>query len=165
MIRALNENDVDAFIKIRSDSLKMDPKSFGAMPNVVIDREQTILDLKQKNDENFILGYFDEDQLVGITGFIREQRAKTHHKGFVWGVFVYKEYRGRRIGKRLMEELIQKVESLEGIQKIVLSVSHTSDNACKMYERLGFVLYGREPNAMIWEDESIDTLLLQKVFP
>jgi len=163
MIRILNENDVDHFIKIRKDSLQLDPKSFGAMPNVKIDREQTIKDLKKKDEENFILGYFENEKLVGILGFIRNHNKKIRHKGYIWGVFVYQEFRGKKIGDRLMQECIERASNLPGLQKILLSVSHISQNALYLYEKLGFEIYGTEPNAMMWEGERIDEIFMQKV--
>ena len=56
MIRALNENDVAAFIKIRSDGLRLSPRSFGAdpVPQIEMDVKTTQKDLKAKNESNFI---------------------------------------------------------------------------------------------------------------
>lgn len=163
MIRHLNEHDIDLFIKIRKDSLRLDPMSFGASPNSEIDRTKTIADLKAKNEENFILGYFDKDDLVGVLGFIRYRNEKTRHKGFIWGVFVYDKYRGRRIGSQLMETCIDQASKLPGIQKILLGVSHISDAAISLYERMGFNTYGREKNAMIWDGAYIDEVLMEKI--
>ena len=162
MVRALNENDVDLFIRIRNDSLQLDPKSFGASPNAKIDRDKTFEDLRTKNEENFILGYFEENRLVGMLGFLRYQNEKTRHKGFIWGVFVYKEHRGKKIGELLFQECIERVSVLDGMQKILLSSSHVSAAALGLYEKLGFKIYGRETNAMIWEGAFIDEIFFEK---
>lgn len=163
MIRPLDVTDVDSFIQIRSDSLRLDPKSFGASPTVQIDRNKTIQDFKAKNDENFILGYFEDDNLVGTLGFIRNQNEKTRHKGFIWGVYVYKEYRGKGIGGDLMRECIERVKLLPNFQKLILGVSHISDSALALYYKQGFEEYGREKNAMIWDGKFIDEILMEKV--
>ena len=163
MIRTLNENDVDIFIKIRKDSLRMNPKSFGSSPNAEINREKTFEDLKAKNDENFILGYFDGAELVGSLGFIRYQNEKVRHKGFIWGVFVYDQYRGKKIGKMLMQNCIDRASKLPGLEKIMLSVSHVSSAALALYTNIGFEIYGRETNAMIWEGAYIDEISMEKI--
>jgi len=163
MIRSLNEKDLDVFIKIRKDSLQLDPKSFGSSPNVKINREKTFNDLKAKNDENFILGYFVEDKLVGTLGFIRYENEKTRHKGFIWGVFVYDQFRGKKIGKLLMSECIDRASKLSGLHKLMLSVSHISAAAIALYSKMGFEVYGKEPKAMIWEGVFIDEILMQKI--
>lgn len=163
MIRSLNENDVDIFIKIRKDSLQLDPNSFGSSPNAEINREKTFKDLIAKNDENFILGYFEGDALVGILGFIRYGNEKTRHKGFIWGVFVYDQFRRKKIGKQLFEECIERVSKLPKLEKIILGVSHISAPALGLYKKMGFEVYGWEKKAMIWEGEYIDEILMEKV--
>lgn len=162
MIRPLDEKDIDQFIKIRKDSLSIYPKSFGADPSISINRESTIQDLKSKTDENFILGYFDQSELVGIIGFLRYLNPKTCHKAFIWGVFVYDEYRDKRIGSQLMKACIDKAKNIEGLEKIILGSSHISDAAIKLYQKFGFEVYGREKNAMIVDGEYIDEILFEK---
>jgi len=162
MIRALNENDVAAFIKIRCDSLQMSPSSFGAdpRPETEMDVQTTRRDLANKNDSNFILGYFEGAELAGIVGFIREQRLKTKHRSFIWGVFVYPAHRGKGIATQLMEETMQRAKRLEGLQKVTLSVTDTSLAARKVYEKLGFKEYAREPDAMRWEGEPLEEIFM-----
>jgi len=162
MIRALDENDIDLFTKIRKDSLQTDPRLFGASPFAEINREETKEDLRAKNEENFILGYFDNDEIVGMLGFVRFKNVKTRHKGFIWGVFVYEAHRGKKIGRMLMQKCIDRVKKLPGMQKILLGVSHVSDSAWALYRNMGFVEYGREKNAMIWEGENIDEILMER---
>jgi ribosomal protein S18 acetylase RimI-like enzyme len=163
MIRRLNEKDLDQFIKIRKDSLQLDAKSFGADPGRKIDTDKTVIDLKAKNDENFILGYFEQDQLVGILGFIRYENVKTKHKGFIWDVYVYEKFRGTKIGEQLLKSCIDHAQKLKGLEKILLGASHISDNALGLYSKMGFEIYGRETNAMIWEGEYIDEILMEKI--
>lgn len=163
MIRALAEKDVDEFLKIRMDSLKLSPKSFGADPNTNIDKERTRLDLQSKNEENFILGYLEGDQVTGMIGFIREKSIKKRHKGFIWGVFVYAEYRGRGIGKKLMESCLHRLSTIHGLEKVVLTVSSTSTEAIALYEKFGFSQFGIEKKSMKWQDEYVDEIYMEKL--
>lgn len=162
MIRALCDEDVDAFIKIRKDSLELDPMSFGANPFATIYRAKTIKDLKAKNHENFILGWFSDDVLVGTLGFIRNQNPKTRHKGFIWGVFVYEAYRGQGIGKQLLESALQKVARLDGLKKVTLGASDISKRALSLYRKMGFIEYGREDDAMLWDERPMAEILFHK---
>lgn len=163
VIRELTEKDLDKFLKIRNDSLRLCPKSFGADPNTTIDKEKTRLDLQSKNEENFILGYFDHDQIVGMLGFIRESGMKKKHKGFIWGVFVYPEYRGKGIGKELLQACLSKTALLKGLKKVMLTVSNISMEAISLYVSLGFQQYGIEKDAMRWEGEAIDEICMEKL--
>ena len=69
MIRTLNIDDLDAFIQIREDSLRIDPRSFGADSNKPLDRAITAKRMRKKNDEDFILAYFEESEILGMVGF------------------------------------------------------------------------------------------------
>ena len=163
MIRTLDENDLDAFIRIRRDSLQADPRLFGASPHAPIPREETRQRLSAHNEEYFILGYFENAELIGILGFVRYENEKKRHKGYIWGVFVYEIYRGKQIGSKLMQECIDRVTKLPGMESILLGASHVSKAALRLYTKMGFVEYGRERNAMIWEGESIDEILMEKI--
>lgn len=164
MIRPLNESDVEAFIKIRSDSLLFSPRSFGAdpIPGIEMDAKTTREDLKAKNESNFILGYFEEGKLMGMLGFIRHQRVKTKHRAFIWGVFVYPDHRGKGIGKALLEECLNRANQLEGLEKVSLSVTHVSAVAIGLYEHLGFQPYAREKDALMWKGEPLDEIFMEK---
>ncbi|MEM9547576.1 MAG: hypothetical protein AAGA77_16470 [Bacteroidota bacterium] len=48
------------------------------------------------------------------------------------------------------------------MQSVLLGASHISDAAIQLYVKMGFVEYGREKNAMIWEGESIDEILMER---
>ena len=140
--------------------MRLDPMSFGASPFVKINREETLQRLKEKNERDFILGYFVDTELVGITGFIQYKNIKTRHKAYIWGVFVYEAYRGRKIGESLLRICISRAQKL-GLEKVLLGASHTSDAAISMYKKVGFEEYGREVNAMKWENKYIDEVLFE----
>lgn len=160
MIRLLNSSDVDAFIVIRKEGLRKFPYSFGASPERIMKREQTQNDLAAKNDENFIFGFFEEDKLIGIVGFIRYTKAKIQHKGVIWGMYVATEHQGKGIGKKLMEATIEKARKIKGLQQINLSVTHLSKSAYSLYKKLKFVEYGIEKNALYWDSVAMDEIYM-----
>lgn len=164
MIQSINEKKLDDFLKIRQDSLLLDPPAFGADPNPAIDRERTRQDLQAKNEENFILLYYHDDQVAGMTGLFRYPKLKLRHKTYIWGVFVYPEYRGLGIARQLMEEAIRRARKMEGVEKVNLGLSHSSASALKLYQKLGFREYGRERKAMKWAGEWIDEILMDLEF-
>ncbi len=156
MIRPLNIDDLDAFIQVREDSLRIDPRSFGADSNKPLDRKITAKRILEKNDEDFILGYFQEDQILGLVGFVREDGEKHRHKGNVWGVFVYPDHRRKGIANQLMLALIEKARKIDGLQKIKLSAYLTSTASIELYKKLGFKSYGTERNAAQYAGEVLD---------
>ncbi|NRB46644.1 MAG: GNAT family N-acetyltransferase [Saprospiraceae bacterium] len=163
MIRALGPEDLEAFIQIRSDSLCISPESFGSEPRTpeAFDRIATRKDLEAKNERNFILGYFQGEKLKGIIGFIQPERDKVRHRAFIWGVFVYPEYRGQGIGRALMESTLERAKGIEGLVKVVLSVTYSAEAAKRLYESFGFKTYGLERDAMRWNGKALDELFME----
>lgn len=104
---------------------------------------------------NFVLGAFADGRLVGTAGFRREDRAKTGHKGWVWGVYVTPDWRSQGIGRTLMSELIQRAELLPGLEQIHLAV-RVDGAAQRLYSSLGFVVYGLEVQALKAGDSYVD---------
>jgi ribosomal protein S18 acetylase RimI-like enzyme len=161
MIRPLGPEDLDTFIQIRRDSLELFPYAFGGAPGIEIDRDKTLFDLKQKNAENFILGYFDQQKgLIGIVGCFREKGIKYRHKANIWGMFVYPDYQGKKIGEQLLKECIHRISFIHDIHKIRVCATHLSIAAIKLYQKLGFITYGKEQNAMRWNDQALEMVYL-----
>ena len=77
MIRPLTENDVDLFIKIRGDSLRLDPKSFRCNAQCGYRSRTDDIDLKNKSEENFILGFFASNNLLEFLVLSAIQNAKN----------------------------------------------------------------------------------------
>ena len=160
MIRTLNIDDLDIFIQIREDSLRIDPRSFGADSNKPLDRAITAKRMRKKNDEDFILAYFEGNEILGMVGFLRETGQKFRHKGHVWGVFVYPDHRRKGIAYQLMLTLIDKARKIDGLQKINLSANRTSIASVELYGKLGFKPYGTERNAAQYEGEILDEVYM-----
>ncbi len=105
--------------------------------------------LRSGGDENFMLGAFDEqDALVGMAGFYREQVAKKRHKGWVWGVFVSDSHRGHGIGRALLVSILESAQALAELDSIFLTVATTQVPARSLYRSLGFRSFGIEPRAL-----------------
>lgn len=161
MIRPLTATDVHSFIELRQKSLLTEPFAFGADPNVKIDIDQTRRDLLAKSDEDFVLGYFDGEKLGGMIGFIRYSGSKRKHKGWIWGMYVEDEYRKKGVGKRLLETTLAMARDMEGLKKVTLTASSNAIAAIRLYNRYGFSEFGRETEAMIWDDKSIDEIFYE----
>jgi RimJ/RimL family protein N-acetyltransferase len=93
----------------------------------------------------------DEAKLVGAAGFYREQEPKSRHNGRIWGVYVTKAFRGRGIGRGLMVRLVEWAKAEPGLRQISLQVGSEQFAARRLYESLGFVVFGRQPRAL-WVD-------------
>ncbi len=155
--------DIAAFKMIRRQVVKDTPEAFG----------ESLKETLQKNDKDyeyhladhgrgdFVVGAFEGDILIGIAGFYREHRENLSHKGNIWGVYVDPNRRKQGTAEALLIQLIQQVKELSGITHIKLTVSSTSKAALGLYTKMGFNVYGTEPDALVVAGKSYDEHLMQ----
>lgn len=93
--------------------------------------------LKEENGEVFIA----EDERHSYVGhLIVGQTTGTISEltfGYVYDVFVEEEFRGKGVGKLLLEKAEDYCRR-KGHSRIALSVSATNDSAIKLYSRIGY---------------------------
>jgi len=104
---------------------------------------------------DWVYGGFVADELAGIVGLGREQRAKNRHKANVFGMYVAPEHGRRGIASALLRRVIETAK-LEGIEQLVLTVTDTNVPARTLYERAGFRSFGVEPRAIRVDDVYYD---------
>lgn len=160
MIRPLGPQDLATFMAIRAESFREAPLAFGQAADAKIDPEQTLQDLAAKNESNFILGYFVDEQLVGMMGLMRYELPKRRHRSYLWGVYVAQRFQGRGIARQLLDECILRARKLDGLERIILTVSHHATGAIALYTKAGFVTFGREPGAARTGDIPMDEIYM-----
>ncbi len=77
----------------------------------------------------------------------REERPKRRHVAGIWGVYVTPGMRRAGLGRTLVAQAVEIARGW-GVSKVQLSVSESSPTAVRLYERLGFVAWGRESDAV-----------------
>jgi ribosomal protein S18 acetylase RimI-like enzyme len=156
-IRLLTPDDASEWWRLRQESLQQDPEAFSSSPE---DRQSLSADDVRQRLSNpagfFIVGAFDDRRLVGMSGFHREAGAKSRHKGGVWGVYVAPEWRGKGLGRRMMETLLEHAAKIEGVEQILIAVTVTQTAASTLYRSLGFEPFGIEPRAVKVGDRYFD---------
>ena len=157
-IRILNSADAETFWRLRMEGLENEPRAFASSPeeHKRMSMETTAARLKPQPDGNFVVGAFEGEALVGVAGFFREDRIKTHHKGGVWGVYVTPRFRRQGVAKQLMATLLERVRSYSGLDHVVLHVTGDQVAARALYAGFGFEIFGHEPRAFKVGEEYID---------
>ncbi len=113
--------------------------------------------------DNFIVGAFDANQLIGSAGGYRETGVKRRHLANVWGMYVHPTYRGRGLGRELLHAVVAGLRKLDGLERILIGVTAGNEAAESLYRSYGFIAYGTEPGAIKVDGVDYDEVLMQLV--
>ena len=114
------------------------------------------------SEDSFTLSAYYGNDLVGTVSFTREgaDREKLVHKGLLFRMYVSPGHRGKGIGQKLIQEVIDRASALNNMEHINLTVVATNEGAKKLYEKFGFVTYGIERNGIKWKGKYFDEELM-----
>jgi RimJ/RimL family protein N-acetyltransferase len=99
-------------------------------------------------DPNTAFGAFLGEALVGTAAVAWPSKlASSRHKTNLWGVFVWPQVRGNGFGRAVVCKAIDHAFA-NGARRINLQVFVPNPEALALYLSLGFVEYGREPEAV-----------------
>ena len=159
-IRALNENDARDYQDLRLRGLKEHPDAFGS----TYERESAYtiefvaerLRLTAESPNNFTLGAYRQEELIGVVTFRRIDGEREQHRGNILGMYVRSEDQGKGIGKALLFKAIDLAKLLPGLEQIELAVVTRNKQARNLYASLGFASYGIDPRALLVDGEYLD---------
>ncbi|AGW91856.1 GNAT family N-acetyltransferase [Cupriavidus sp. DF5525] len=148
-IRLLTPADAAAFQALRLEGLAEAPEAFAAS----LEEEQdlpldTVAERLAAGEDKAVFGAFDGAALAGVVGVMRELKQKHRHKAFIWGMYVAPGWRDRKLGRALMDRVMQQAAAMPGVRQVTLCVNAGSTGAVRLYESLGFVKVGLEPDAL-----------------
>jgi ribosomal protein S18 acetylase RimI-like enzyme len=150
-LSADSPSDVAQYWQVRNQGLKEFPDAFTTSyeEGVATAPEKLAKRFGGGNSDDFVVGAFStSDKLLGCTGFEREKRSKQRHKGKVIGMYVIPDARGTGLGRKILASLLLEVKQLDGLEQIILSVTHSNEGARSLYIGMGFVTFGIERNAI-----------------
>ena len=157
-IRFLKPEDAGEWWRLRLEALQGDPEAFSSSAE---EHQSLSLDEVKRRfgsggPDSFVAGAFDGARLAGMAGFVRERGLKTRHKGRIWGVYVTPGKRGTGAGRGMLQLLLERAATIDGVEQVLLSVSATQTAAVGLYRSLGFELFGTEPRALLIGGRYID---------
>lgn len=132
-IRRARYDDIPAMANLLS-------KLFTIEDDFAIDIEKQSHGLKLLLDtENAIVLVAQEEENVIAMATVQKlvSTAMGEYVGLIEDVIVHEAYRGKGIGKSLLEELITESE-IAGLKRLALGADHRNHNAIAFYEKFGF---------------------------
>jgi ribosomal protein S18 acetylase RimI-like enzyme len=153
-VRELEEHDLAAYKALRDDALARHEDSFTS--DAATEAKRTADSYRARlggapagaGGGGFTLGAFDHDRLVGALTIERDPRSKVRHLGHLVGMIVDGSRQRTGIGRALLDAAIARARDDEELHQITLNVTTSNDAAVRLYERAGFVRYGRLPRAI-----------------
>ena len=130
--------------------------------------------IREHNDTQdgvLIMGFLVEETngekketYVGNCSFNRIANSRRNaHRGGI-GIALFNKYTGLGIGRIMLTALLEEMKS-QGYEQAELIVISNNDRARHLYESLGFVEYGRHPQANKYDDGTYaDDILMYKQF-
>ncbi len=157
MIRRLKESDIESLLAIRREALLSEPTAFASSPEADVGLDPVLLrEAMCQPTMHATFGAFD-GEIVGMVGVHRYRRVKQAHKADVSSMYVRPAHRRRGLGTALLSAAIEFARSLSGVTHLHLSVSATAVPALRLYQRMGFVIWGTEEAALQVDGVFIDT--------
>jgi ribosomal protein S18 acetylase RimI-like enzyme len=99
-----------------------------------------------------------EGRVVGWCDILRNEREGMRHSGHL-GMGILPEYRGMKIGTRLISETIADATG-KGLTRIDLEVFASNTRAMALYHKMGFVEEGRKRRARFLDGEYDDNVVM-----
>jgi ribosomal protein S18 acetylase RimI-like enzyme len=148
-VRRLVPDDAARLQALRLAGLQALPEAFAS--SYEDERDKPVADVAATLaalGDRAVFGAFDGDELVGTIGIRREALRKLAHKASINALYVAPSHRGLGLGSRLFEAVFAHARSFEGVRQLLLIASAGNHTAIRLYESVGFRVYGKEPDAL-----------------
>ncbi len=164
VLRRLGPGDVAGYRRLRLLGLRESSSAFGS--SYAEERRRPTTDFLrrlQPSPGNWTFAAFRGSRMVGVVSFVRQERRKQQHKAAIYGFYIMKQYRGRRIGRLLLDEVLATARAMRGLRQVQLAVVESNGVAVRFYQSAGFRVYGREEAALRIGDKYYTELFMDLV--
>jgi RimJ/RimL family protein N-acetyltransferase len=128
-----------------------------------LDEEATFLRGFETDENSSWFAAISEDAIVGNLGLKADPRSQRHHAAIL-GMSVLAPFRSAGLGTRLLQTALSWAES-SALRRVELDVLESNSGAIRLYERFGFSIYGRKPEAVLVDGIYVDMIEMSRSVP
>jgi len=149
IIRPLSYADGGVYKQVRLAALRDSPTAFSSsFETASLAPDSYFAERADFQADNFTLGAFSADTLVGTSGGIVEPETKRKHIGHIVGMWVRPDHRRQGIARSLLGRTIEQLRQVPDITTLQITVTASNTAAHALYTDVGFQEWGLEPRAL-----------------
>ena len=126
--------------------------------NMTVEQEERFIESINQSCNNFMILCEVDGQYAGNCHLQLYDKSKIRHRGSV-AIGLSGEFWGMGIGTAMFEEMLA-LAGERGCEQLELGVIEGNERGLALYRKMGFVEYGRLPNAFRQKDGSLRSEIL-----
>jgi L-amino acid N-acyltransferase YncA len=158
-IRRAELADVPAITDIYNEAILTTTATFGTEPKSLAERTQW---LESHDERHPVLVAVVDGQVVGWASLARWSERRAYDDAAETSLYVHSTYRGRGIGRRLKEAIIEEARRLR-FHTLIARVAEGSRESVHLNERAGFVHVGTMKEVGRKFGRLLDVHIMQKM--
>ena len=159
-IRQLDRRDRECYVSLRLRGLEEYPQAFATSAdewrNASPEKIDALLLLSEDSKEPILGAFHSNGEMVGSICLIPETREAVRHKASLAALYVHPDWQQKRIGTQLVAETLRLARERHELMLVRLVLDSENAVALRLFEKAGFFLYGREPQARRVGDQYYD---------
>lgn len=146
MIRRAVRSDIPQLMDIYNDAIIHTTATFDTETK---DMENRVAWFEEHQGHHVIFVYEVDGCVAGYASLSRYRERKAFDSAVEISIYIHKDYRGRGIGRSLMQETLSFAEKCEAIETVISLITSENEASICMHENFGFSYCGQIRNAGI----------------
>ncbi|MDP2920458.1 MAG: N-acetyltransferase family protein [Dehalococcoidia bacterium] len=159
-IRKAQPEDIPAITEIYNEAILTTDATFDTQVKTTAEQKAWFDDHGEKNP---ILVAVVDGSVQGWASLSKWSTRCAYTNTAEISVYVKQEYRGRDIGKRLMNEILARGERL-GLHTVLSRITSGNAISIRLHEKLGFEHIGVMKEVGVKFDKLLDVVMMQKIY-